>query len=262
MLFLLEILDDELNPRRNIPPPPELTPAQEAQMNQLPVVQASRAAWASFTTNEDSIITQRMKGQITAITTCDQCNRDVRTFQTFSSLPLPISASTTPQSLERLICSTWGNNRSQISSYTCPHCNQKDITAQRTEYLSVLPDYLVVSILRYDPGGNKISTRVTFPELGLDITRACLEANTDEPGETDLRRIRPFRYDPYASIIHNGESTTSGHYFTFAKNPDKQGQAGQWNKFNDSIVENTSFTVLQQQVNTNILFKRQGSPTP
>ena len=258
--FLLEILNDELNPRRNIRPPPDWTPEQEKFLNEAPVVQASEFAWKTYTTDEDSLITRRMKGQIAAVITCDKCRKSIQTFITFAFLSIPISPSNEVQSLDALIRDEFGTPK-PITGYNCPRCNEKNVTAQRTDFLAVLPDFLILQILRYDAFGAKIQTPIAFTETGINMTPACLRPETDTPGQADRRRMRPFNYDCYGAIMHQGTTPAHGHYYTIAKNLDKTGQgSGQWHKFNDKVVTPTTFKEVQGRLTANILLKRQGAP--
>jgi ubiquitin carboxyl-terminal hydrolase 8 len=257
--FLLEILDDELNPKRDQPAPNTSSPEYERTVNELPIAKASAHVWETWVSGEDSPITRKMKGQIGHITTCDECRKESRTFDTFTYLTLNILKTNT-QSVEDMIRREW-NNVTTISNYSCDHCKRKDVSASRVDYLCWLPDYLILQISRYNNSLDKIQTSVTFPEKGLDLEPAFLPRNTDDPLSTDHRRKRPFLYDCYAAILHQGYQISSGHYWTVAKSTDKYGQqAGDWQKFNDSLVAKTTFAELQSRNTTVIFLKRQGAP--
>ena len=49
----------------------------------------------------------------------------------------------------------------------------------------------------------------------------------------DLDKVEQVRYSLYAIVVHSGYSSDGGHYYTYAREPDKPDQ---WYIFNDSKV--------------------------
>ena len=268
---MIEIIDDELNPRRNNPAVNIEAPAYERAINQESIEAAVTYAWNAQRSKEDSPISRNMKGILGRITKCNYCAGETRTFELFTYLTINIPDDNRPYSLRELFDLEYGRGE-PIDGYTCDSlCKKTGQTASRTTYLCYLPDYLVIQLNRYNAMMQRVPNTVTFPEKDLDLSRACVP-----PGQISQaadRRLRgPFVYDTYAVTMHKGNTIKSGHYLTFARSLDKPTHvgsaygAGQWHLFNDRTVRPAHFVDTQcssQSPNglaTVIFLKRKGQP--
>jgi len=107
---------------------------------------------------------------------------------------------------------------------TCERCKTRRKSTKRYS-LYRLPKILVVHLKRFSPSErnrNKLSTTVTFPLNGLNLSRY-----TDS--------VTNCSYNCYAISNHSG-TLYSGHYTAYAKHA----QSGQWHSYNDSRVSKCS----------------------
>ena len=117
------------------------------------------------------------------------------------------------------------------NQYHCDHCgNLQD--ALKTMKVLEGPEYLITTLMRfhYDRAQNrksKVFTDINY-ELDLRLPVHNPKDNTD----------REEKYSLYAVVVHSGYSSDGGHYYTYAREPDRPDQ---WYIFNDSRVSLTNF---------------------
>ena len=74
--------------------------------------------------------------------------------------------------------------------------------------------------------GGKVTRHIVFPEV-LDVepyvSHGC-RASSDHAADK-------YKYRLYGVLVHEGHSTSSGHYYCYVMTPD-----GSWNCMNDHIV--------------------------
>lgn len=246
--FLIEILDDELNPKRNLPPVNIDAPAYEAAMRQKGLEDAATYAWNAQCARENSVITQRMKGMLGRSTFCSACQGVSRTFELFTYLTLNIPTYSGSLSLIELFQAEYGKAE-PIEDYTCSLCKNSHVKATRSTVLCYVPDYLVIQLNRYNNNLQRLPNKITWPEHGLNLGIGCMKPN-EVSRNADSRVKGPFMYDTYAVTMHLGQSISSGHYLTYARSPDKTpsgnaDSAGRWHKFNDRDVTSAPFAETQ-----------------
>eukprot|EP00943_MAST-04B_sp_MAST-4B-sp1_P006666 g6666.t1 len=118
------------------------------------------------------------------------------------------------------------NNR-----WRCDSC-KKLVPATKQLKFRRLPLTLVVHLKRFSPYGDKISKRVEYPK---ELNMKSFTNNKD--GEEN------FMYDLYGVLVHAGNYTTSGHYYSFIK-----ASNGAWYEMNDSSIQQVGVkTALNQQ---------------
>ena len=268
--FLVEVLDDELNPSRDnekLNIVSGTTDEEEKLLNARPYLWGCDDRWRAFLTTESSIITQEMKGLFLHARICRNCGNERRSWTPFTYITLEITKTTT-HSLESAIRSAYGVAET-IEGANCESriCNGTPQQQQRTDYFGHLPNYLVIQLKRYQFNRDnnettKITTPITFPEHGLDLTPVFAPAT----GAAELGlplyegQKGPFKYDCYAVTQHRGQSPKSGHYWTLARRRISRSRQYSWTAFNDSRVYSSSFETTQNQDTAVIFLKRQDGP--
>jgi ubiquitin carboxyl-terminal hydrolase 8 len=269
--FLVEVLDDELNPNRdnerlNIVGSP--TAEEERLLNKRPYLWGCNDRWKAFLTTEDSIITREMKGLLLSAMKCQVCGNERRAWANFTYITLRIATDTDTQSFDAAIRNQFGNQSAETLEATCDSDRCKD-TGQRewrrSFYLAHMPNYLVIQLNRYTSDSQKVKTRITFPQKGLDLTPVF--ASTAGAAEFGLPSYKgqtgPFKYDCYAVTQHAGAGTNSGHYWTLAQRSTRsangRGVQDGWWQFNDQLVEpcKSGFEATQTNKTSIIFLKRQ-----
>ena len=125
-----------------------------------------------------------------------------------------------------------GRNR-----YKCEHC-KKLCDASKQMFIASPPNILCMQLKRFEftaSGQRKISNYVSYPEA-LDL-----------PYHTG-HKVHHKQYDLYGVLVHSGNTSRSGHYYSFVKAPNDI-----WYCMDDSSVSQIKKTKILQQ-NAYILF--------
>lgn len=108
------------------------------------------------------------------------------------------------------------------NEYSCEVCTKKN---RGVKYLKILelPEVLCIHFKRYESiGSAKITTHVSFPLTGLDLS----------PFMSESSRSQCTTYNLIACICHHGSALLTGHYTTYALNC----YDDQWYEFDDQYV--------------------------
>ena len=98
--------------------------------------------------------------------------------------------------------------------------NQKQSVHKQVKFWN-FPDVLVLILKRFSPDGTKkLQNLIEFPMEGLDLSRYVNGYNTAS-----------YVYDLFGVCNHMG-NVIGGHYTSFVKN-----ESGQWNHYNDQVIE-------------------------
>jgi ubiquitin carboxyl-terminal hydrolase 8 len=265
--WLIDILDDELNPLRDRihnNPPDDI----QNEWNKLSPRDAAFQASQFIFEYHDSIITREFKGLLCNITTCNACHHASKIFQTFSYLTVNIDHAS-QQTLQLAMRNTFGGGSiTEIEDFTCDNCKKTKITATRNDYIAHFPNTLILELSRYDNDGKKKNTTITFPERHFSLSNCHLPSfPEDSVTNPPPQQKGDFHYDTYAVIQHEGATINSGHYWSLAKSMDKsqirvngvvQGP-GLWHRYNDSIVSGCDFGATQTKQTVAIFMRRQGT---
>lgn len=137
-----------------------------------------------------------------------------------------------------------GKNNEHDGSY-CSHCKQN--TAYSIEKLlpqQNAPKLLFIQLGRFDKDRNKVSLPCTIPwELTIEFFK-----NLEE--KTKAEKI----YRLVSCIIHSGERSNSGHYYTYTRCPD-----GKIRNFNDTTVAEVSRDRMNEIMSSGIESKERGA---
>ncbi|KAF8851432.1 cysteine proteinase [Acephala macrosclerotiorum] len=267
LMWLIDVLDDELNPLRNVDE--QVITDEEAQNNwgQLPEIVAARKGWANRTVNNGSFITMRMKSMIQMDNACSrsECDYRRRVFILRPWIDVTVLPSAKPVTLLSLLTNHVGGVIDE-AEFRCPKCYDKTKPASKshlTYKLARIPDILFVNLGRtaFDDvlGGQKVSTTVTFTET-LDLTSLFISTRGANVKDLDPEFQPPFLYDVMAVTTHAGGQLNAGHYWTTSRNPaTPTGVGAQWQRFNDSYVSDVNWNTTQTGQATWLYLQRRGA---
>ncbi|KAG4412999.1 hypothetical protein IFR04_013858 [Cadophora malorum] len=268
LLWFTDILDDELNPGRDIVnniAQGEIPATQIPRFKRIPLVQASMESLQYLRAGRLSIISQRMDSQECNQTICKTCGDVTRTWNSFRQLTVPLPDSRA-HTLQQLLDTQYGTGSADLrTAIDCDSlkCRGAKRDKDLTRYLTRLPDYLVITIGRFlSLGSGRNNAEITFPETGIDLTKYFCPTEGVPPNALDREHRGPFRYDVYAVQQHRG-TLSGGHYWTVARSPDlprNKNGAGEWHEFNDKNVNPCTFAKTQDSSTYMIYLVRQGTP--
>ncbi|CAM9411507.1 unnamed protein product [Ectocarpus sp. 12 AP-2014] len=246
LAFLLDAVHEDLNrvpnaDRKYV----EAKEAKEGEAEEMVAMQA----WKGYLERNRSIIVDLFQGQLRSALQCGVCGRRSVTFDPFMylSVPLPEDVNNGDGDGERRPRRGpgGGSRGSGISLETCIRmfCEEEVLDGDNAWYCSnckkhqratkkldlwKVPPVLIVHLKRF-AGSSKISSLVTFPLEGLDLSEVVKSPQKESPD-----------YDLIATANHHG-SVHGGHYTATAKNR----VSGDWNLFNDERVEGLEANEVQ-----------------
>ncbi|AOA60811.1 Ubiquitin carboxyl-terminal hydrolase 4 [Komagataella phaffii CBS 7435] len=257
--FLLDSLHEDLNECGNEPPIAELTPEEEKLREALPIRIASTIEWERYLKNNFSIVEDVFQGQYFSRLECTVCKSTSTTYNSFSSLSLPIPLDRQNVTLDdcfQAFCSVEELNGDD--RWHCPSCKKKQVAFKKLG-ISRLPSVLIVHFKRFQVKWEtghiiKIDKFISYP-FKLSMDKYWPKAQSEE----ELRNLEklpsrnqnpPFNYRLTGVANHFGTRTSSGHYTSYVQ------KGGQWYYFDDSAV--TSNVDRHKIVNGNayVLFYR------
>lgn len=270
LMFLLEILVDEMNPYRNLPSVQQLSDAQEAAERELEDGASAEQAWLGSKRADGSIIFRYLTAQITQIIECNKCGLKSRRHELMTQLPANFDNDASPPcKLRDLIAAGYGPDSKQtIDDFRCSRCcgEKETVTANRTDYISAMPDYLIVQIVRFRVEGtitSKVRYPVQFDEAKdnrnfLDLTDCFLPMKGQTMKDMIPQQNGNCKYRPISVVVHSGSDIGGGHFYTIAKQVDQETNARKWHKYNDKepvkvinyqeTQKNDSYLVVFQKV--------------
>ncbi|KAL3421799.1 Ubiquitin carboxyl-terminal hydrolase 4 [Phlyctema vagabunda] len=256
--YILENLNDELNPKRNAPMPPPYTAAEDAARSKQPLLHCAIQDWQRRLQYESSPINNYFQVTTTDSYTCSSCGYTSVNPDSTMAMILPME--NRGDTLGGLLTKTF--QATPISGKNCDGCKKQE-TAQKRTRLARLPPYLIVQLGRFtsDQYGSagKNQNRVDFPIEGLDLTPYSVW-NTSNPGErailegdSNMSGLRgPFHYRLYAVLEHRGSTLESGHYLAHTRDEDLKNST--WHLFNDPTVTEARILDNSLQSRAYVLF--------
>lgn len=247
LVFILQLLDDELNSNRHVPKDPEPSAGDMAKLVSMPPIYSAIAEWNRFFRFESSPINRLFGGQYTVSTTCERCKHCVKRWDTWIDLAIPI-LETRSQTLDDALKRHFAPEA--LDDYKCEGCG-KTGGVIRTQLISRCPDYMIIDLKRATD--HKIKTQITFPLDNLDMTPHFVSSAGSDLSKLKKEEyygyIAPFKYKCYAVIQHEGQTIDSGHYWTLVRDI----KENTWWEMNDNNVKETS-AAKTQTANSYILF--------
>ncbi|KAN0063688.1 ubiquitin-specific protease doa4 [Thecaphora frezii] len=238
LAFLLDGLHEDLNYVVHKPPPVEMTPERERELETLPQQIASVKEWGIYRMRNDSLIVDWFQGQFRNKMTCLTCGKTSTTYNAFMYLSLPIPHGrgmhrvTLQQCLDAFVKE---EILDKADAWNCPQCKKPRKASKRLS-ISRLPQVLLIHLKRFSfkgPFTDKIDTTVTFPTSGLDLTNYMpppLPPGAIGKGmPVSQSQQPPYLYDLYG-VTHHFGSLNTGHYTATIRNH------GEWWYCDDSRI--------------------------
>ncbi|GAA6013015.1 hypothetical protein JCM10207_008414 [Rhodosporidiobolus poonsookiae] len=251
--FLLDGLHEDCNYVVKKPPPIEMTPEREHDLETLPPQLMSEREWQIYKMRNDSFIVQCFQGQFRNQLRCLTCQKTSTTYNTFMPLSVPIPGNRSISKVPLMACLE-NFVRDEIldkdDAWHCPRC-KKNRKAIKKLSLSKLPPILVIHLKRFSfhgPFSDKIETQVQFPLSGLDLTPFIPPPLTDKRGQPiNPPPAKGYVYDLFGVTNHYG-NLSSGHYTAYVRS------GHEWNDIGDSKVRPCDPAQVQSAKSAYILY--------
>ncbi|ODV97035.1 hypothetical protein PACTADRAFT_48811 [Pachysolen tannophilus NRRL Y-2460] len=263
--YILDALHEDLNENGNHERLPELGKNEEEAREKMSIRLASTIEWERYLENNFSSIVDLFQGQYLSRLQCTVCNSTSTTYNSFSTLSLPIPRAKVSEgiSLEKCFdefCSSEilkGDDK-----WFCPHCNKKQETI-KTLRISRLPKNLIIVLKRFKLGNyiSKLNSFVHYTQF-LSLTKywPSVESERDKKLLEKLPKRGqnpPFDYKLYGVVNHFG-NLINGHYTAYVDKGtrvNKSGMVNGWCYFDDTkVYKNCDFQEKVVNVNAYVLF--------
>ncbi|BGP39848.1 ubiquitin-specific protease doa4 [Rhodotorula kratochvilovae] len=218
--FLLDGLHEDCNYVVKKPPPVEMTPEREHDLETLPPQVMSDREWQIYKMRNDSFIVQCFQGQFRNQLRCLTCQKTSTTYNTFMPLSVPIPGGRGVGKVSLMACLEQFVRDEVLDgddAWHCPRC-KKNRKAVKKLSLSKLPPILVIHLKRFSfhgPFSDKIETQVQYPLSGLDLTHFLPPPMMDQNGQSSAPP-KGYMYDLFGVTNHYG-NLSSGHYTAFVR---------------------------------------------
>ncbi|KAH7176623.1 hypothetical protein EDB81DRAFT_45225 [Dactylonectria macrodidyma] len=237
LTFLLTHIDDETNTRRD-----RKGFVAQPDTKRQSLLQAAAEYWHGHLGLRHSIIDRYWRGLELGTVYCFECQNKTHTFATFDGLTPPVNGSLR-MSLDQVLRDYTSD--SVIDDFACETCH-RGTRARQSLSLARMPPLLCICLKRFqyqlDNGRTKKSPApITWDFNDTDISRYFIQPKddlvppTDNIDMSDPALTGPFRYETYALIVHEGPSTTSGHYTAYVRDATSHDPYA-WLYCNDSSV--------------------------
>lgn len=205
--------------------------------------------WSTFYEKDYSFIIETFNGSLLNNIKCNSCNEISEIFEPYNniSLNVPETSSTLDDCLE----SYFGESSNEsIDSWICEKC--KNNGCVKHIKLWTLPNYIIITLKRFNESLNKNTSMIKFPLNNLDLTKYISKDKLDKNN---------YIYDCYAINYHTGNNCNNGHYYSACKNLDDN-----WYNFNDGDVSKYNQAHLSQSLITEdayiLFYQRKCIKTP
>lgn len=234
--FLLDGLHEDLNQCGNHPPLPDLNEQEEEAREKLPIRIASTIEWEKYLKTNFSIIVDQFQGQYLSRLECLKCNKTSTTYNSFSTLSLPIpsrSRVTLSQCFDEFCAPEILDGEDR---WFCPRCKAHE-KSSKTLRISRLPQVLIIHLKRFQLGSHitKLNTFVEYPhEVNLDKYWPRVQSREEMEKLVKLpmrNQMTPFNYKLFGVVDHFGNLTT-GHYTSYIY----KGEKSKWCYFDDTKI--------------------------
>ena len=184
-----------------------------------------------YLSRENSIIVKVFYSQIMNIFTCE-CGDISYSFEKILDIPLlfPKEMNSIDINLNDLL-NNYFNGEKIVWSLACQKCGQKNLERNKTIKLSILPEVIIFSLLRFNPiTGVKINKIIKFEET-IDLQPFCDKDFFN--GEINTK------YKLFGISNHSG-TLNFGHYYSYTKVGEN------WYEFNDSFVKPVNLNLMSR----------------
>ncbi|CAN6834887.1 unnamed protein product [Brassica oleracea] len=193
--------------------------------------------------HQESDIVNVFQGQCKSSLVCPVCGETANTYDSFTSLSLPLPSTPTP-SISLISCLEGYLAEEPLgpdNMWLCPQCKDKRQANKKLD-LWKLPEILVFQLKRFKTSKyflKKIDTFVDFPVDELDLSKYV------EKGESCL-------YELYAVCNHDG-GIGLGHYTAYAKMIDDDNE---WYCYDDSLVSPVDESEIKSKAAYLLFYRR------
>lgn len=251
--FLLDGLHEDCNYVVHKPPPIEMTPEREHDLETLPPQIMSEREWQIYKMRNDSFIVQCFQGQFRNQMRCLTCQKTSTTYNTFMPLSVPIPGGRGIGKVSLMAClETFVRDEilDRDDAWHCPRCKKERKSVKKLS-LSKLPPILVIHLKRFSfhgPFSDKLETQVQYPLTGLDLTPFLPPPLYDNRGQA-IGGGPPngYVYDLFGVTNHYG-NLSSGHYTAFVRS------GKEWFNIGDSKVTPCNPKVVESAKSAYILY--------
>ncbi|TKA54332.1 hypothetical protein B0A53_03426 [Rhodotorula sp. CCFEE 5036] len=252
--FLLDGLHEDCNYVVHKPPPIEMTPEREHDLETLPPQIMSEREWQIYKMRNDSFIVQCFQGQFRNQMRCLTCQKTSTTYNTFMPLSVPIPGGRGIGKVSLMAClETFVRDEilDRDDAWHCPRCKKERKSVKKLS-LSKLPPILVIHLKRFSfhgPFSDKASsTSLQYPLTGLDLTPFLPPPLYDNRGQA-IGGGPPngYVYDLFGVTNHYG-NLSSGHYTAFVRS------GKEWFNIGDSKVTPCNPKVVESAKSAYILY--------
>jgi ubiquitin carboxyl-terminal hydrolase 8 len=231
--FLMDGLHEDLNRVKTKPY------VEELEGLGLDDAKIAIESWRRHLLRHDSIIVDYCQGMHRSHLTCPGCGKESLKFDVFSSISLPLAPPKERTAVSLTECIEQfmeGEQLDEANAWYCPSC-KKHVCALKMIALWSVPDILIFQLKRFTFSTSskdsakvlrsKVDCLVQFPLDKLDLRKYILG-----PIDEDAPPV----YKLFGVSEHSGTTANSGHYTATVRNS----QDGQWYRYNDSHVGETS----------------------
>ncbi|KAM0752242.1 hypothetical protein T439DRAFT_299975 [Meredithblackwellia eburnea MCA 4105] len=250
--FLLDGLHEDLNYIIQKPPPVDMSPEREHDLETLPQQIMSEREWDIYRRRDDSFVVQCFQGQFRNQLKCLTCGKTSTTYNTFMPLSVPIPSGRGIGRVDLQQCIS-AFVREEIlekdDAWNCPRCKVPRKASKKLT-LSRLPPILVIHLKRFSirgPFSDKLETQVHYPLSGLDLTNHMPPPLMEKRPAALTSPPKGYVYDLYGVTNHYG-NLSSGHYTAYVRSHDK------WNSIGDSKVTEVDSSTVQSAKSAYILY--------
>ncbi|KAL1556331.1 ubiquitinyl hydrolase 1 [Salvia divinorum] len=151
---------------------------------------------------------------------CCSCSYISRKTEGAFGLQLPIENS------DSLIGALQTHTETTVADFRCGKCGKKGIV-QKIE-LERLPPVFTFHLKRFDSLNNKIKKHLSFPPV-IDLLPFASSDKVTFPFALPFEMH--LNYELYAIVVHEGETSNAGHYYSFIRL-----NSNEWYRYDDSEV--------------------------
>lgn len=181
---------------------------------------------------KSSILHEMFGGTFLQTVICQECKNKSETHQDFFDIQvsidkheLKVMGKSTLRGSLRQYFDTSHIKKTRTEGYDCEKCKKKT-SAATIQRIEEAPEYLIVSIKRYEYTSNRNSSQKIKQHLAIAPTIELTQYAVHE---------EPMRYQLVAFTCHEGRSASSGHYVAYCLQHDKT-----WALYDDDYVRQLS----------------------
>jgi ubiquitin C-terminal hydrolase len=199
------------------------------KLNQYNYEETFRLFSKYFTNNYNSIISNLFYGMYNSMMTCYNCNLTTHNVQCFNILIFPLEEvrkfkNSYYNFVDIIDCFQYYHKKDLMAGDNQIYCNncRMNVNSCNSSKLIIAPNALVINLNRGK--GLQFDVKLTFQEY-LDIKNFVYYNDS------------PSFYELIGIVTHFGPSSMGGHFIAFCKSF----MDNKWYKYNDSLVDRSSF---------------------